>query len=215
MLEKIFVKTYAPPPVCEKEILRYAGVKEGKAFAPLLKACLAETEISCRVCYLATEREKFFSLFGRESKLLSRRLKNCAYVLLFAATVGIELDRKIMRYTKLSPSKALFFQAIGAERIESLCDLFCEELALECAKSGYATTQRFSPGYGDFPLERQKEIFALLDCPRKIGLTLSDGGLMSPTKSVTAIVGIGKGERKEEKKNCHSCEKSDCAYREL
>lgn len=49
---------------------------------------------------------------------------------------------------------------------------------------------RFSAGYGDLPLEVQKDIFRVLDCPRKIGLTLNDSLLMSPTKSVTAIVGI-------------------------
>ena len=200
MLEKIFVKTYAPPPVSKKEILRYAGVKEGENFDNLLKACLLETESSCRICYLALEKEKFFSLLEVKSTLLKNRLKDSEYVLLFAATVGIELDRNILRYTKLSPVKALFFQAIGAERIESLCNLFCGEIALKCEELGYATTQRFSPGYGDFPLEKQREIFDLLDCPRKIGLTLLDSGLMSPTKSVTAVIGIGKEKNEKEEK---------------
>ena len=49
---------------------------------------------------------------------------------------------------------------------------------------------RFSAGYGDFPLSAQKEIFGMLDCARQIGLTLNDSLLMSPTKSVTSIVGL-------------------------
>ena len=79
------------------------------------------------------------------------------------------------------------FQALGAERIESLCDTFCNDMNNEL---GVRLKPRFSAGYGDLPLEVQKDIFRVLDCPRKIGLTLNDSLLMSPTKSVTAIVGI-------------------------
>ena len=57
--------------------------------------------------------------------------------------------------------------------------------------SGLAVRPRFSPGYGDLPLALQREVFAALDCPRRIGLTLSDSLLMSPTKSVTALIGAG------------------------
>ena len=95
------------------------------------------------------------------------------------------VDRLIAKYNRISPSKALIFQAIGAERAESLCDLFCDEM-----KEKYSTNPRYSPGYGDLPLDIQRDIFAVLDCPRKIGLTLNDSLLMSPSKSVTAIIGV-------------------------
>ena len=54
------------------------------------------------------------------SRDLQKNLKGCCRIILFGATVGLELDRLIARYGRLSPSKALCFQAIGAERIESL-----------------------------------------------------------------------------------------------
>lgn len=53
-----------------------------------------------------------------------------------------------------------------------------------------ALRPRFSPGYGDLAIDAQKDIFALLDCERQIGLTLGDSLLMSPGKSVTAFAGI-------------------------
>ena len=56
---------------------------------------------------------------------------------------------------------------------------------------------RFSPGYGDLPLSMQTDIFRVLDCPRKVGLTLNNSLLMSPSKSVTAIMGIHKTETTE------------------
>ena len=87
-------------------------------------------------------------------------------------------------------TRAIMLGALGAERIEALCELFCEELKKEKALLGQGTRTRFSPGYSDLSLEIQKQIFELLDCPRRIGLYLRDSMLMSPTKSVTAIVGV-------------------------
>ena len=55
---------------------------------------------------------------------------------------------------------------------------------------GKTLAARFSPGYGDLPLEFQREIFRALDVPRRIGVSLGSSCLMSPSKSVTAIVGI-------------------------
>jgi hypothetical protein len=92
--------------------------------------------------------------------------------------------------------------AIGTERIESLCDAFCNEFE--------KATHRVSAGYGDLPLEIQPQIFALLDCSRKIGLTLNQSLVMSPTKSVTAIFGLGNGERQNK---CNLCSNTNCDFR--
>ena len=124
------------------------------------------------------------------SNSLSRHREGCESVVLFDATIGLEIDRLIFRYGKISPSKALFLQAIGAERIEALCDLFFTDLEKEKEKEGKLLRARFSAGYGDFSLDAQKEIFASLDCARKIGLTLNASLLMSPSKSVTALIGV-------------------------
>ena len=130
-----------------------------------------------------------FSLhFGNHtvSSSLSKNLSGCKKIILFAATVGIGIDRLIMKYGKIYPVKGLMMQALGAERIEALCDAFVSEME----KTGQKMRPRFSPGYGDLPLEFQKEIFAALAPEKNIGLTLSASCLMSPTKSVTAIIGI-------------------------
>ena len=121
-----------------------------------------------------------------ESASLAKNLCGCKKIILFAATVGIGIDRLIMKYGKLSPAKGIIMQGIGAERIEALCDAFSERLGEE----GYVLRPRFSPGYGDLSLDLQKQIFATLQPEKNIGLTLSSSCLMSPTKSVTAIIGI-------------------------
>ncbi len=202
------------PPFDEREILRYAGGKgeiDGETKA-LLAACIQEcaNKLSYRVTHLILPKAAFLEKVrgAKESKGLSAALCDCEEVAVFAATVGIEMDRLLTRYASVSPAKALFFQAIGAERIEALCDAFCGELC----KQGRYPRRRFSPGYGDFPLEAQRDILGILDAARKIGVGLTDSLLMTPTKSVTAVAGLGKSPA-DEKKGCASCLKKDCEYR--
>ena len=204
-------------PFCKKEILRYAGCKEAdENISALLEECIQEIkdQLNYRVCFRQLPVHVSgdmcdLGVFQLQSEKLAGYLSGCENVIVFAATVGIGVDRLIARYSRLSPSKALMFQAIGAEQIEALCDTFCNEMREKCASVKKA---RFSPGYGDLPLTAQKDIFVVLDCARKIGLTLNDSLLMSPTKSVTAIVGIG-GNEGETIHKCSTCSLQDCAFR--
>lgn len=214
----ILIKKYNEPPFCEKEILRYAGCKGADSeISALLENCIKEIRdrLVYKVCYreFTVQVENGvcdFGAFQLQSKNLSENLKNCKKVILFAATVGVEIDRLIAKYGRISPSKALIFQAIGAERIETLCDTFCEDIAKE---SKMKLKPRFSPGYGDLPLIAQKEMFSVLDCAKRIGVSLNDSLLMSPSKSVTAFAGLYDGEEKQTKNKCSACDNKDCAFR--
>lgn len=218
----IHTKSYAPPPVDTREILRYAGVRgESPEIDPLLQECLAEASavLSYQVCWSVfplSQAEGQLDLgFARTaSAALTKHLGGCPQVLVFAATTGIGLDRLIHRYSRLSPAKALLLQAIGTERIEALCDTFCQEIAAQQADLGKGITRRFSPGYGDLPLALQKDIFRVLDCHRSIGLTLNDSLIMSPSKSVTALVGLADTPLcSESAAGCAACQQTSCAYR--
>lgn len=218
MPDGVLVKAYGLPPVDEREALRYAGHR-GEAdekTRDLLRECIAQTEFSVggRVCYRVLSAEEAFALFpaAKTSKTWSKRLEGCEKAVVFAATVGIAMDRLFERYAAVSVSKAMLFQALGAERVEALCDKFCNALQAEYAPQGLYPRPRFSPGYGDFPLAEQRTVFALLDPSRKIGLSLNDSLLMSPTKSVTAVVGLAK-TLCAGKADCKACAKTDCAYR--
>ncbi len=213
----IITKTYSELPFCEKEILRYAGCTEAdENILALLTECLNEArqKLIYKVCYrelaiIINHDTCDFKAFQLTSKDLALRLKNGNKAIVFAATVGVGIDRLVQKYSRLFPSKALLFQAIGAQRIEALCDAFCKDIAEEYA---VGLTPRFSPGYGDLPLESQREIFKCLDCERQIGLTLNSSLLMSPSKSVTAFVGLGETEKTISNK-CSVCNKTDCIFR--
>lgn len=216
----IEVKTYPEPKLNRKEILRYAGCgKESGEMSALLDECLLEAypELSYRVCFcevpIRIEGELVdFSVMQVKSKLLAQNLSGCERAVIFAATVGVGIDRLVQKYSKISPSKALIMQAIGAERIESLCDMFESDMKNSLIRKGLFTRPRFSPGYGDFHISKQQDIFNILDCPRKIGLTLNESLIMSPSKSVTAVMGISKTSKNCDC-GCEVCQKTDCEFR--
>ena len=205
-------------PFCEREILRYAGVKKAdESLLSLMRECIEEFReiLDFRVCYeiLPLTVEDGICELGHlrfSSHDLAKTLEESHSALIFAATLGVEPDRMIAKYGRLSPAKALMMQGIGTERIEAFCDAFCERIQTE--QSSFLTP-RFSPGYGDLSLHAQKDIFSLLDCPGKIGLTLSDSLLMSPSKSVSAIAGITSTKKSIRTNKCKNCKNTNCAFR--
>lgn len=225
----IYVKTYDGRdlehfPVNEKEIWRYSGYMglteaiDEELRKLLMRLCEeVQSELQFKVCYRRMELKWKDGMpmlpFVCHSKNLAQCLSGCDEVVFFAATIGLGIDRKITRYEKVSPVKALLLHAYGAERIESLCDGFCRELELEAAKQNRYCSNRFSPGYGDLPLETQVDFFKLMDCNRKIGISLNDSLLMTPSKSVTAIFGLGNCEPVRLNNSCRNCLKSNCEYR--
>ncbi|MBR3893597.1 MAG: Vitamin B12 dependent methionine synthase activation subunit [Clostridia bacterium] len=198
MTDGVFVASPALPPIDQKATLRYLNVKNSTAeVLSLLREMIAEAEsvFSARACWceVTVERrdcEVDLGFTRVASRSLAAHLAGCDRAVVFAATVGLEIDRLIAKYSRLSPARALCLQAIGTERIETLCDLLCASWKEAYCAEGKRTRTRFSPGYGDLPLAMQSDIFRLLDAPKRIGLSLNDSLLMSPTKSVTAIVGI-------------------------
>lgn len=192
----ILTESVALPPFSRKEILRYAGCREtSESVDNLLDKCIEKSKdiFVGSVCYGVFDLEicdNVCKIGGINilSKALSKNLADCEKTVIFGATVGVGIDRLIMKYSRIAPSEAVMYQAIGAERIEALCDAFCQKTEKTFGKR---LKPRFSPGYGDLPLSVQRDIFSLLDC-KKIGLSLNESLLMSPTKSVTAFVGISK-----------------------
>ena len=124
-----------------------------------------------------------------QSRDLGRNLEGCSQVALLAATIGPQVDALIRRHSSLDPVYASILQATGAMFIEELVDLVNSEIKKIAAAQGLKTKPRYSPGYGDVPLQVQKDFFRLLPCTR-IGLTLMDTLIMAPEKSVTAFVGL-------------------------
>ena len=180
----------------EKEALAFLGAS---GLHPDERLCQmlarSKQELSSSLIYracalelpLAFEGEGMLSIGDLQvkSKDLSSHLQGCSSVLLMAATVGIEADRKIAAKGRISAFEGALFDALASVAIEAWCDKLEEKLT-----AGITSRPRYSPGYGDLSLSFQAPILSLLNAGHYIGLTVTKSEMLSPTKSVTAVIGI-------------------------
>ena len=139
-------------------------------------------------------------------------LAGCPSVILMAATLGSEVEKLIRKAQVVNMPDAVILDACASSAIESVCNEVCAEI--EKSVAPFYLTDRYSPGYGDFPLEQQAQIFRTLDVTRRIGVTLTDSGLMIPQKSVTAVVGVSPVPVTKRPGGCAQCNLfENCQYR--
>ena len=202
MKEGLRLEELGEIPFDEKEILRYAMLPSFAAPPEELplEECLkaAKGAAQCRAvwCRFPLKREgDWLDLdFARtDSRDLRSHLEDCGEIILFACTAGAEMDRRISRAKVGSPAKGLLMHAIGAQQVEGGCEKLCGRLAEQFPDR--QLTLRYSPGYGDLPLALQRDVMEALDCGRTVGITLSESLLMTPSKSVTAIIGMKEREQ--------------------
>lgn len=207
----------------QKEVLRYLGYgkqKPDQAVHQMIDECIIALKeaVSPKFVYSIFDLQLknnvlIFAGMDVDSQNLRKNLMGCKKIAVFGATLGIQIDYLIKKFSRLQMSKTVVLQAVATAMIEEYCDLCQEDIREMARKEGLYLRPRFSPGYGDFALEYQKDIIRVLDCAKKIGLTLTDSLIMIPSKSVTAVIGLSATEENCHKKGCESCEKADCKFR--
>lgn len=200
---------------------RYMGIKEGEAKGSLkdiIDKCseLFIKEIKPKACFLETdvkiENDNVdFGYLTVKSKVLANLLRGCNKAVLVCATIGINADLIVKRAQISSKAEALVYNSLGIAAIEQFMTDF--NMMLKEKYSGFELRPRFSPGYADVPLSIQTELLRVLDANRKIGVALSESLLMTPSKSVSAFIGIGNEGCFHIDKDCDICNKKDCEYR--
>ncbi|MDR1066175.1 MAG: hypothetical protein LBL35_01900 [Clostridiales bacterium] len=136
---------------------------------------------------------------------IKRRLKGCERVVIMAATLGVSVDAAISRYETTDLSYCVLLDAAATSMIEAACDEMEAEIS---ARAGAFLGERYSPGYGDMPIEIQPRVLAALEAGKKIGLMCTPSFIMTPRKSVTAILGVSKNKRPRGDK-CSNCSMRD------
>lgn len=148
------------------------------------------------------------------SRDLAKNLEGCRGVYIMAVTLGPGPDRLIRRASVGQMSRAVILQAAAAAMTETWCDQVNERIRQEAERDGLCTRPRYSPGYGDLPLELQKDISRILNMPKEIGVSLTKTLLMTPSKSVTALIGVSDRPGESGGRGCGSCKASaKCPYR--
>lgn len=146
------------------------------------------------------------------SKDLGKLLRNSSECILMAATLGMEVDRTIGNLQKTDMLKAMILDACASVLIDKLCDDAEAKIMNELAENEYLT-MRFSPGYGDVPLETSADLLDILAAQKRIGLMLTKTHMLVPTKSITALIGISD-QKENRQKSCGYCNLvQTCMYR--
>ncbi len=122
-----------------------------------------------------------------KSKKLLNHLRDSNKIILFGATLGQGADALIRKYSVTDIVMTAVAQAVAGSLVENLCDIACNEMK-EHIKGEHRP--RFSPGFGDFNISSQADFFKLLPMNKQLGISLSEGFMMTPTKTVTAFIGV-------------------------
>ena len=182
------------------EAARYMGYKHGaKPSEEICELCEVAYKELCKVItpkYIYKEYDFTRTTDGiiidgiefKSTKLLSH-LKDSTSIILFGATIGVGADTLVRKYAITDAAMTSVVHSVGASMVENLCDQACEELK-NTIKGDHK--YRFSPGYGGLDISSQADFFKLLPMTKQMGVTLSASFLMTPTKTVTAFIGVTK-----------------------
>jgi len=149
-----------------------------------------------------------------QSRVLSRLLKHCDRAALFCLTIGEHLEEKVSALAEEGHAvQARMLDALGSSAVESLADIVQEDVEELARANGLYSSRRFSPGYCDWQIDQQEVLFSALDgC--QAGVQLGEGCLMTPRKSVSGLIGMGRSpEMVKDYNPCLTCPRLDCCGR--
>ena len=142
------------------------------------KACAIEVEVAIddgvvRLGDIEVKSENF-----------AKNLSGCKAAYVMAVTLGAGVDMLLRRKSVISAAEHFICDAVASALAEKAADT-----AEEYFVCGEGCRPRFSPGYGDLPLDIQGDVLEMCGARKLLGISLTDTLLMVPTKSVTAIIG--------------------------
>lgn len=156
--------------------------------------------------------ENPFKIYG--TKIL-KHLSHCEKVIILAVTIGDEVEKIIEQsFQDGSYVYALLLDAAATTAVEQAADNLEKNIEPRVASMGYKRIWRFSPGYGDWDINCQPEMLSL-SAARAINITCTSSMMLSPRKSVTAIIGLvpKTDEFSPQKPSCSTCSQIDCPSR--
>ena len=126
------------------------------------------------------------------SRNIARLTEKSDECILLAATLGHGVDRQIALAQRKNMLDGVALDACAGVRIDAYIDGYVLNEIVPSLREGESLTHRFSPGYGDLSMNVTEEIIAILDAAKRIGLSVTKSLMMTPMKSVTAMIGIIK-----------------------
>ena len=197
------------------EALRYLGYKDNiniDNLTPILDKCENELlkAIEPRFIYKFFPIKKINDTIQVENTSLVltgnsilNHLNGCYGVILLSATLSMGADKVISEHQVNDMTSALILDSMASTAIEQVCDTAEKEIREKISKDNFMTW-RFS----------QREFVRVTDAEKRIGLTVNEGGILLPRKSVTAIIGLSKEPIPKQRRGCAYCNMNKtCQFR--
>jgi len=141
-------------------------------------------------------------------------IKEATQVALFVCTAGEYFTQLTNRLNEQGDiMEAYILDAIGSLTVEKAMDKIQESLKIKMLEKELKISNRYSPGYCNWPLSDQQNLFQLIG-ENPTGIALSDSCLMTPRKSVSGLIGLGKNLKLHEY-GCKICNNTTCIYRRI
>ena len=126
-------------------------------------------------------------IYSKDIARLTARSDEC---IILAATLGHDTDRQIAAAQRRDMLEGIALDACASVMVDDFVDEAVRMEIVPSLRKGEHLTSRFSPGYGDLSMNVTEDIIAILDAAKRIGLSVTRSLMMSPVKSITAIIGL-------------------------
>ncbi len=211
------------------EVLRFQGYKSGtdrpgadvRALfdeAQALGRALMEPRAVIRWLAVARRGADLLEAAGVALRIprIGRHWGPVEYVAVALCTLGDRLERRVAElWAARELPLASMLDSVGSGAVESLAEYVNDTLCQEGVARGLRVTNRISPGYADWDVAQQRELFEL--CPgAPIGVSLNEACFMTPLKSISLLAAAGLAARVDHYfAQCARCWMRDCAYRRV
>jgi len=147
------------------------------------------------------------------NRMVTSALSKSTYIAFFAGTCGEKTGEYSADFLKKGHGlEGLIVDLIGSEIAEGVAEYIHTRISSEMVTEGLSTTNRYSPGYCNWPVSDQHKLFMLLG-GNNCGIKLTESSLMIPIKSVSGLVGLGK-DVVNRGYACAWCDADHCLYRD-
>ena len=179
--------------ISRDEVRTYLGY-EGHEISPELEqrieSIVVACEQSCRPSYIYATYPIEQLPLTLTGTAIHEHLQGAIGCVCMVCTLGLQADTSIRTYSVKSALDAFIYDTAASAYIESVANACEASVVRKAHDKGLMINGRFSPGYADLPLDVQPEILSCLNATRRLGLTVTDEGMLIPTKSITACLGI-------------------------
>jgi hypothetical protein len=215
------------PVVRTDQVLKGLGMKPSDAdnyLVEMISEFIGKCKklVSPRAAYVLYEQVKFdltrhkVIISEKElntGKIVTSFLKKSEAVIMFSCTCGPEVEHLSKQLMKNGNAlEGFIVDLIGSELAESIAGNIHDYIGEKLATIGVGITNRFSPGYCNWPVTDQQKLFSLLK-GNNCGIKLTPSSLMLPIKSISCILGISASVERTAYK-CRICKDEKCIMRE-